>query len=77
MVKITMNLKIILLIPIIEILLFILLGDFFGFFLVVFLIILTGTFGIVLLRSNISLNDIKELAMNLMNGCIKRSRVCY
>ena len=61
--KITMNLKFILLIPIIEILLFILLGDFFGFFLVVFLIILTGTFGIVLLRSNISLNDIRELAL--------------
>ena len=58
-----MNLKFILLIPIIEILLFILLGDFFGFFLVVFLIILTGTFGIVLLRSNISLNDIRELAL--------------
>ena len=58
-----MNLKFILLIPIIEILLFILLGDFFGFFLVVFLIILTGIFGIVLLKSNISLNDIRELAL--------------
>ena len=58
-----MNLKFILFIPIIEILLFILFGDFLGFFLVVFLIILTGAFGLILLKSNINLNDIKELAL--------------
>ena len=58
-----MNLKFILFIPIIEILLFILLGDFLGFFLVVFLIIITGAFGLILLKSNINLNDIKELAL--------------
>ncbi len=58
-----MNLKFILFIPIIEILLFILLGDFLGFFLVVFLIITTGAFGLILLKSNINLNDIKELAL--------------
>ena len=58
-----MNLKFILFIPIIEILLFILFGDFLGFFLVVFLIITTGVFGLILLKSNINLNDIKELAL--------------
>ena len=58
-----MNLKFILFIPIIEILLFVLLGDFLGFFLVVFLIIMTGAFGLILLKSNINLNDIKELAL--------------
>ena len=58
-----MNLKFILFIPIIEILLFILCGDFLGFFLVVFLIITTGAFGLILLKSNINLNDIKELAL--------------
>ena len=58
-----MNLKFILFIPIIEILLFILFGDFLGFFLVVFLIITTGAFGLILLKSNINLNDIKELAL--------------
>ncbi|MBD22316.1 MAG: hypothetical protein CL572_01460 [Alphaproteobacteria bacterium] len=58
-----MNLKFILLIPIIEILLFILFGDFLGFFLVVFLIIFTSIFGIILLRSKINLNDIKDLAL--------------
>ena len=58
-----MNLKFILFIPIIEILLFILFGDFLGFFLVVFLIIITGAFGLILLKSNINLNDIKELTL--------------
>ena len=58
-----MNLKFILFIPIIEILLFVLLGDFLGFFLVVFLIIMTGAFGLILLKSNINLNDIRELAL--------------
>ena len=58
-----MNLKFILFIPVIEILLFILFGDFLGFFLVVFLIIMTGAIGLILLKSNINLNDIKELAL--------------
>ena len=56
-----MNLKIILLIPIVEILLFILFGDFLGFFLVLFLIILSGVIGLFLLRSNISIAEIREL----------------
>ena len=58
-----MNLKFILLIPLIEILLFVLFGDFLGFFLVIFLIILTGAIGLILLRSNINLHDFKELAV--------------
>ena len=57
-----MNLKFILFIPLIEIILFILCGDFLGFLPVIFLIILTGSFGLILLRSNININDIKELA---------------
>jgi UPF0716 protein FxsA len=59
-----MNLKFILLIPIIEILLFVLFGDFLGFFIVLLLIIITGVVGLVLLRSNISISEIKELASN-------------
>jgi UPF0716 protein FxsA len=59
-----MNLKFILLIPIIEILLFVLFGDFLGFFIVLLLIIITGVVGLVLLRSNISISEIKELAFN-------------
>ena len=57
-----MNLKFILLIPIIEILLFVLFGDFLGFFLVLSLIILTGIAGFFLLRSNMSISEIKELS---------------
>tara|TARA_B100001057_G_scaffold500234_1_gene614200 strand:- start:2559 stop:2951 length:393 start_codon:yes stop_codon:yes gene_type:complete len=57
-----MNLKFILLIPIIEILLFVLFGDFLGFFLVLSLIILTGIAGFFLLRSNMSIAEIKELS---------------
>ena len=59
-----MNLKFILLIPIIEILLFVLFGDFLGFFIVLLLIITTGIVGLLLLRSNISISEIKELASN-------------
>ena len=57
-----MNLKFILFIPLIEIILFVLCGDFLGFLPVIFLIILTGSFGLILLRSSININDIKELA---------------
>ena len=59
-----MNLKFILLIPIIEILLFVLFGDFLGFFIVLLLIISTGVVGLLLLRSNVSISEIKELASN-------------
>jgi len=59
-----MNLKFILLIPFIEILLFVLFGDFLGFFIVLLLIISTGVVGLLLLRSNVSISEIKELASN-------------
>ena len=59
-----MNLKFILFIPIIEILLFVLFGDFLGFFTVLLLITITGVVGLLLLRSNFSISDIKELASN-------------
>ena len=59
-----MNLKFILFIPIIEILLFVLFGDFLGFFNVLLLITITGVVGLLLLRSNFSISDIKELASN-------------
>ena len=55
------NLKFILLIPILEILAFILFGDILGFFPVIFLIFLTFLIGIILLRSNINLKDIQRL----------------
>ena len=59
-----MNLKFILLIPIIEILLFVLFGDFLGFFNVLLLITITGVVGLLILRSNVSISEIKELASN-------------
>ncbi len=59
-----MNLKFILLIPILEILTFILFGDFFGFFLVLFMILLTGLFGLILFNSSIRIEQLKELALN-------------
>ena len=55
------NLKFILIIPILEILAFILFGDILGFFPVIFLIFLTFLIGIILLRSNINLKDIQRL----------------
>ena len=55
------NLKFILLIPILEILAFILFGDILGFFPVIFLIFVTFLIGIILLRSNINLKDIQRL----------------
>lgn len=57
------NLKFILLIPILEILTFILFGDILGFFPVIFLIFLTFLIGIILLRSNINLKDIQRLIL--------------
>ena len=56
-----MNFKFILFIPLIEIILFILLGDFLGFFNAIFLIMLTGFIGFFLIKSDIRLNDLSEL----------------
>ena len=46
------------LLPILEIVLFILFGDFFGFFPVIFSILTTGFVGIILLRSGINAENI-------------------
>ena len=56
-----MNYKFILLIPIFEILSFILLGDFFGFWIVVSLIFLTGLIGLFLIRSKLDFRQIEKL----------------
>ena len=55
-----MNYKFILLIPIFEILSFILLGDFLGFWIVVSLIFLTGLIGLFLIRSKLDLDKLKN-----------------
>ena len=56
-----MNYKFILLIPIFEILSFILLGDFLGFWVVVSLIFLTGLIGLFLIRSKLDFRQIEKL----------------
>ena len=56
-----MNYKFILLIPIFEILSFILLGDFLGFWIVVSLIFLTGLIGLFLIRSKLDFRQIEKL----------------
>ena len=56
-----MNYKFILLIPIFEILSFILLGDFLGFWTVVSLILFTGLIGLLLIRSELNFRQIEKL----------------
>ncbi len=56
-----MNYKFVLLIPIFEILNFILLGDFLGFWIVVSLIFLTGLIGLFLIRSKLDFRQIEKL----------------
>ena len=67
-----MNLKFILLLPIIEILLFILFGDFFGFFPVIFYIFITGFLGLFLLRSKISPHGLKDIVSNPKDWIYKK-----
>jgi UPF0716 protein FxsA len=67
-----MNLKLILLLPIFEIIVFVLFGDFFGFFPVVFMILVTGFFGLLLLKSSISIKDVEELASNPQDWMYKK-----
>lgn len=55
-----MSLKIIFLLPILEILIFILCGDFFGFFPVIISIIITTLIGLYFLRSGISPQNIVQ-----------------
>ena len=56
-----MNYKFVLLIPILEILSFVLLGDFLGFWIVVSLILLTGFVGLFLIKSELDLRQIQKL----------------
>ena len=56
-----MNYKFVLLIPILEILSFVLLGDFLGFWIVISLIILTGFVGLFLIKSELNLRQIENL----------------
>ena len=56
-----MNYKFVLLIPIFEILCFILLGDFLGFWIVVSLIFFTGFIGIFLIRSELKLRQTEKI----------------
>jgi len=56
-----MNYKFVLLIPIFEIISFILLGDFLGFWIVVSLIFLTGLIGLFLIRSKLDFRQIEKL----------------
>ena len=66
-----MSLKIILLLPILEIISFILFGDIFGFFPVIFLIIITKGLGIMLLKKNSSFEEIRKLIGININKKIK------
>ena len=59
-----MNVKLILLIPILEIITFILFGDLLGFFQVIFLIFFTGIIGLYLLKSDLNIKKIKEINAN-------------
>lgn len=56
-----MNLKFILFIPFVEIVLFILFGDFLGFFPVIFLIIASGLVGIYFLRTDINIENLQNI----------------
>ena len=56
-----MSLKFLLILPILEIITFILFGDFFGFFPVLFMILISGFFGLFLLKSNIDIDEVKEI----------------
>ena len=67
-----MNLKYILFLPIIEILLFILFGDFFGFFPVIFYIFITGIIGLILLKSGINPSNYKDIVANPKDWVYKK-----
>jgi len=56
-----MNYKFFLLIPIFEVLSFILLGDFLGFWVVVSLIFLTGFIGLFLIKSELNFRQMEKL----------------
>lgn len=59
-----MNVKLILLLPIFEIMTFVLFGDLLGFFQVIFLIFFTGIIGLYLLKSDLNIKNISEINAN-------------
>ena len=59
-----MNVKLILLLPIFEIITFVLFGDLLGFFQVIFLIFFTGIIGLYLLKSDLNIKNISEINAN-------------
>lgn len=59
-----MNVKLILLLPIFEIMSFVLFGDLLGFFQVIFLIFFTGIIGLYLLKSDLNIKNISEINAN-------------
>ena len=59
-----MGLKFILFLPFIELFLFILSGDFFGFLPVIIFILVSGLSGLYLIRSGVNLQGIKDLSLN-------------
>ena len=67
-----MSLKYILLLPFIEIILFILFGDFFGFFPVISSIIITFFLGIYFLKVDINKENINKIASNPKNWIYKK-----
>ena len=67
-----MSLKFILLIPVMEIILFILFGDFLGFFPVIFLITSTSLLGIYLLKSETSSENIKKITLDPKEWIFKK-----
>ncbi len=67
-----MSLKYILLIPFVEILLFVLFGDYFGFFPVISSIIITFFIGIYFLKLEINKENVTEITSNPKNWIYKK-----
>lgn len=67
-----MSLKYILLLPFIEIILFVLFGDFFGFFPVISSIMITFFLGIYFLKIDINKENINKIASNPKNWIYKK-----
>lgn len=58
-----MSIKVLILLPILEIIMFILFGDLLGFFPVIFLIIVSIFVGLYLLRTSISIEELQRLSI--------------
>ena len=67
-----MNFKIIILLPILEIILLILFGNLLGFFPVLILIFISGFFGFYLLKINVDIDEIKEVSKRPENWIYKK-----